>query len=312
MRRLAPWLAVWSLALALSALTASRALERYREFRSGWSWDLAYYNQWYWALTFGDGVITVRPASSYADEGPSVWKMNYLAPIRFALAPIYRLAPGPETLLVIHAVMFWWIIPAAFRLARSESKSDVVALSAAALVPLTPLLWPLALNDFRELQLAPPFVLLGLQGYRERKLSVAAFGIGMMLACRQEFALVAASFCLVPPKEPEDIGKTAMWSQTVMLLGLAWLFFGFFGYLKWMVAANAPMLYVAQFGGPKAAPVETLATTLDFLLVGLGSWAVLAFLAPRVAVLALPWVWSLASGRWAFRWSRARIRSRPA
>ena len=39
-----------------------------------------------------------------------------------------------------------------------------VALSAAALVPLTPLLWPLVWNDFRELQLVAPFVALGRPG----------------------------------------------------------------------------------------------------------------------------------------------------
>src|SRR5260370_29046940 len=97
MRRLAPWLAVGVLTITATVISASQALERYRLLQSGWSWDLAYYNQWFWALTQGDRVITVRPLSSYADEGPSVWKMNYLAPVRFALAPFYALWPDPRT-----------------------------------------------------------------------------------------------------------------------------------------------------------------------------------------------------------------------
>ena len=79
----------------------------------------------------GDGTLTVRPVAAYAQEGPSIWKMNYLAPIRLALVPLYRLYPGPLILLVIQNVMFWWVVPAAYTLVRSETRSDGVALSAA-------------------------------------------------------------------------------------------------------------------------------------------------------------------------------------
>src|SRR5207248_935781 len=96
------------------------------------------------------------------------WKTNYLSPVRYMIVPIYRLAPGPRTLLVIHSIVFWWVIPAAYTLVRSETGSERVALAGSALVPLTPLIWPLAWNDFRELQLGLPFVLWGVQGVRSR------------------------------------------------------------------------------------------------------------------------------------------------
>src|SRR5262249_48312497 len=135
------WPIIVLLTATLTALTSYQALRRYDELRSGWSWDLAYYNQWYWALTQGDGVLSVRPIPPYAQEGPSVWKMNYLAPIRFLIVPFYASFPDPRLLLILQSVVFWWVIPAAFSLVRSESHSEVVALSAATLVPLTPLLW---------------------------------------------------------------------------------------------------------------------------------------------------------------------------
>jgi uncharacterized membrane protein len=301
MRRLVPWLAVATLTAALTALTVSQALVQYRALQSGWSWDVAYYNQWFWALTLGDGQITVRPIASYAEDGPSVWKMNYLAPIRFAIAPIYRLTPGPETLLVVQCVLFWWLIPAAYTLAKSETGSDLAALAAVALVPATPLLWPLVWNDFRELQLALPFVLWAVQGYRCRRFGLTAVGVAGMLACRQELALVVASLAILPPRDEEDAGRTYLWAQTALVVGLGWMLFAFFGYLKAMVGPHAPENYLAQFGGPKAPLAQTLETGLDFLLVGTGAWAVLAWLSPRAALLALPWVWSLASGRWALR-----------
>jgi hypothetical protein len=301
MRRVLPWLITLALTVALMAVTTRQALVRYREFRTGWSWDLAYYNQWLWAINFGDGRISVQPAAPYATEGPSVWKTNYLAPIRYALIPVYQRYPDPRTLLVVQNVVFWLVLPAAFTLVRSESRSDLLALSAVLLVPLTPLLWPLVWNDFRELQLALPFVLWGIQGYRGRKLGLLAVGIGGMLACRQEFALVVATMAILPPREPEEIGRTYRWARGVVALGLGWMLLAFFGYLHWVVASNAAELYVAQFEGPKATLAETLATAFDFLAVGLGSWAVLALFAPRAAALALPWVWSLSNGRWALR-----------
>jgi hypothetical protein len=72
--RLVSWLLVASLTAALTAVTTVQALRRYHELRTGWSWDLAYYNQWFWSLTQADGQLSVRPVASYAEEGPSVWK----------------------------------------------------------------------------------------------------------------------------------------------------------------------------------------------------------------------------------------------
>ena len=55
------WLVVVLLTAAMTAVSTSQSLRRYDALRSGWSWDLAYYNQWFWALTQGDGRLTVRP-----------------------------------------------------------------------------------------------------------------------------------------------------------------------------------------------------------------------------------------------------------
>src|SRR5688572_7751326 len=67
-RRSSPQLAVLALTMALTVMTTHQSLRRYEDFRSGFSWDLAYYNQWFWAMTRGDGLLTVRPLSAYAEE----------------------------------------------------------------------------------------------------------------------------------------------------------------------------------------------------------------------------------------------------
>ncbi len=293
------WLFVASLTAVVTAVSTFQSLRQYDELRSAWSWDVAYYNQWFWALTRGDRIITVRPIAGYAVEGPSVWKMNYLAPIRSLLVPFYLVWPGPQTLLVIQNVMFWWVIPAAFTLVRSESRSEWVALSAAALVPLTPLLWPLAWNDFRELQLAGPFVLWAVQGVRSRALSIAGVGIAGALACRQEFAVMVATLAFLPPRDAEGLSTTLKWRTGLLLTGTLWLFLGFFGYLRFMVARTAPDHFIDEFLVPSATALQTVRTAAETLLIGMGVWAILACLAPRVAIFAIPWIWGVCRGRWA-------------
>ena len=211
MRRLLPWFAVWALAGAMAAVTTAESLERYREFRSGWAWDLAYNNQWFWALVFGDQTLSICPVNHWGNEGPLIWNRTHLDPIRLPCAPIYALFPGPETLLVIHNVIVWCLVPAVFGLVRSESGSTRLALLATALVPLTPLLWPLAWNDYREMTLALPFIAWGIQGYRDRRPGLAALGIGGMLLCREEYGILVATLALLPPRAGEDVGTTYRW-----------------------------------------------------------------------------------------------------
>jgi Predicted membrane protein (DUF2079) len=292
------WLVLVTLTAVSTAISTRQSLTRYCEFRSGWSWDLAYYNQWYWALNYGDRTLTVRPIAAYAEEGPSIWKMNYLAPVRLMLAPLYRLYPDPRVLLLIQNVVFWWIIPAAYTLVRAESRSSAVALVATCLVPLTPFLWPLVTNDFRELQLAGPFILWAVQGIRGRSLSLAALGIAGMLACRHEYAVMVATFAFLPPRQSERLDVSLRWRHVILFVGLSWLFLGFFPYLYFVVGRNAPHDFVAQFLTPKASLRETLETSGQTLALGMGAWAILALFAPRCAIMAIPWIWGPCSGRW--------------
>jgi hypothetical protein len=298
---LAGWLAIVLLTGAMTTLSTYQSLLQYEELRSAFSWDLAFYNQWYWALTQGDGTLTVRPLAPYAQEGPSVWKMNYLSPMRLALAPFYRPFPDPRTLIVLQNIVFWWVIPAAYGLVRSETHSTAVALSAAALVPVTPLFWPLLWNDFRELQLAAPFVVWAVQGVRQRSARRAALGIGAMLACRQEFAIMVASLAILSPHRPESLTTTLRWRRALVLIGLAWFLFGVFGYLSLMVGRGAPDSYIEQYLDPKASIAPTLWTSTEVLILGMGCWGVVMGLAPRAAILALPWIWGLCGGRWSLR-----------
>ena len=102
--------------LAVIALTVHQAFERYRLLRSGWSWDLAFYNQWAWSLTKGDGVITVRPLAAYATENGSTnapcwnesssgirWSQDALATKYSASAPLIENPKWSSPLLTTHS-----------------------------------------------------------------------------------------------------------------------------------------------------------------------------------------------------------------
>ncbi len=287
-------------AFATSA-TIIDVFRRYDEFRLGWSWDLAYYNQWFWSTSHGIGTISVRPVASFGEEGPSIWKMNYLAPIRVLILPFYSLYPHPKTLLLIHAILFWLLIPAAYTLARSEGVGRAVAVAAALSSTFVPLLHPLAVNDFRELQIAIPFVLWAIEGYRSRRLGLSAWGIGGLLCCRQEYAIVVGSLAFVPPREREDPGKTLVWRQSVVLIGVVWFCWIYLGYLRWMIGPNAPDHFLEEFMKPKPPWDEIARTATGIVVIGLGGWALLGCAAPRLTLICLPWLWGLATGRWAIR-----------
>lgn len=283
------------------ALTIHQAFERYRLLRSGWSWDLAFYNQWAWSLTKGDGLITVRPLAAYATEGPSAWKTNYLAPVRYLILPLYALNPEPRTLLAIHAVVFWLVLPAAYGLVRSETRSTRAGLLAMPLVLLTPLIWPLAWNDFRELQMGVPFALFAVRGVRERSAAWTALGVAGMLACRQEYALLVASLAVVPPRVRDPAPVRFRWAATLWFLGLGWLLVVFFAFLVVTSGWRSPEQYLAMFGGPRPGWLELAWAIVQVVLLGLGPWLFLGAAAPRVLLIALPWLWSLVTGRWAMR-----------
>ena len=148
---------------------------------------------------------------------------------------------------------------------------------------------------------ALPFVLWAVQGARSRQARLATFGALGMLACRQEMAVVVASLAFVPSREPENVGRSQLWRHALIVAGLAWFLFAFLGYLRIVFGPKTAIHYLEQFQGGRAEVGEVLDTAAEFLAVGLGAWMLFLVAAPRIALLAAPWLWSLCSGRWSLR-----------
>ena len=194
---------------------------------------------------------------------------------------------------MVEAVLLWMVVPAAFVLAKGESGSVFLGLASACLVPLTPLLVPIAANDFRELQLAIPFIVLAVEGMRGRRRWLATAGIAGMLACRQEYAVLVASLGLIPPRQPEDLGRTARWVRADLLR-------------RGRLVADLPALPRVRPGlrhrdwihppvrGAKVPFEAALPAAGEIILLGLGAWSAMLVGLPRMWLVVFPWAWCVA------------------
>jgi hypothetical protein len=127
---------------------------------------------------------------------------------------------------------------------------------------------------------------------------MAILGIAGMLACRQEFAVIAATFSLIPPRRHESLSVTLRWRHLILVVGASWFLFGFLGYLRFVVGRTAPGFYLGQFTTPKAPLHAVIETSSHTLAYAVGAWAVLACFAPRITLIALPWILGPCSGEW--------------
>jgi hypothetical protein len=137
-----------------------------------------------------------------------------------------------------------------------------------------------------------------MQGIRSRAPRLATIGVAGMLACRQEYAIMLATFAFLPARDREGLDVTLRWRRILLLLGLLWFFIGFFGYLRLMTGREATNSFIDWLQRPKAPLRGTAKTSLETLALGMGAWAVLACLVPRIAILAVPWIVGPCGGDW--------------
>ena len=177
------------------------------------------YNQWYWAFCRGDGLISVRPLSSYAEEGPSVCRNELPGPFGWPLSLFTRLFHYPRTLLLIRERHLLVADSGGLHAGSFGINSEAISLSAASLVPLCPLLWPLAGTTFASFNSRCRLCSGPFKAYAAVA-GLTTFGVAAMLCCRQEFAVMAATFAFLPSREPENLTQTLKWPQALFAIGL--------------------------------------------------------------------------------------------
>ncbi|MGQ9627274.1 MAG: DUF2079 domain-containing protein [Anaerolineae bacterium] len=122
----------------------------------------------------------------------------HVEPVMFAIAPLYLIYSGPETLLILQTLALAFGAWPLFLLARRRLESDLAALALAASYLLMPALEAVNLFDFHPLALAPAFVLWAFY-FLERRggegRDALWFLLLMLLAmsCREDVALLVAT-----------------------------------------------------------------------------------------------------------------------
>jgi hypothetical protein len=109
---LAPSRALWGAAFAVGCLYLWVALVRHYAFDSH-GWDLGIFTNAMWNLTHGNGYV------SSLKGGINLFA-DHQSPLYWVLAPVFRLAPSPETLLVVQAFGLAAGGPALYHLARER------------------------------------------------------------------------------------------------------------------------------------------------------------------------------------------------
>jgi uncharacterized membrane protein len=148
------------------------------------TFDLGLYDNILWHTAHGDLL-----GCSYLKGGHHA--SAHFDPILLALAPIYRLAPGASTLLVVQVL---WVGATALPLhllAREKLGSPLAGLVFAAAYLLHPAVHGAALYEFHSLALASPLLVWMVYLLERRAYRRYASALAAALLCREDVALLA-------------------------------------------------------------------------------------------------------------------------
>ena len=156
---------------------------RHNSFNST-AYDLAIFDQTIWGYSNGELLVnTVRGINLLGD---------HMHPILFLIAPLYKIFPMPEALLVLQSLALALGALPIFWIARKKINT-----AAAAMIALSYLLYPslqyINLFDFHPEAFAIPLLLFAIYFIEEKKYAAATAMLVLTGLCKEHFPLVMAS-----------------------------------------------------------------------------------------------------------------------
>lgn len=147
------------------------------------TFDLGIYDNIFWHTSHGNllGSSLIRSGSHIS---------AHFDPLLVLLAPLYRLAPRAEFLLVLQSL---WLASGAiplFLLARRKLGNPWLAVMLAAVYLLYPALHGVNMYDFHSLALAGPLLIAALAALELRAVRTYALFVGLLLLTREDMSLV--------------------------------------------------------------------------------------------------------------------------
>src|SRR6266542_1009258 len=143
--------------------------------------DLGYYVQLTWNLARGAGPSVSLPEMN-------AWG-DHFSPIMYLLAPLFWIAPGPVTLLVVQSVALALGALAVFGMAARRLGDERPAAAFAVLYLVNPSLHGINVRDFHAAALAIPLLLAAIYAAETRRPWMFIAASLLTLLCREDAAL---------------------------------------------------------------------------------------------------------------------------
>jgi uncharacterized membrane protein len=227
-RRSAHRVAVGALtALAAAAYTVF-ALANFYTFRTS-SYDLVIFDEAVRSYAhFEPGISIIK--GLHNGFGPHFSILgDHWSPILAALAPLYWIHSGPQTLLTAQAVLFALAIPPLWMFTRRAFGGGTKATAAAYLVGVAyALSWPIssALGfDFHEVAFAPVLTAVALERLQAGRLRTALIALGALLLVKEDMGLFVAGIGLyLAVSRPRVVRRQLAVAGALIVVGLAYTF----------------------------------------------------------------------------------------
>ncbi|MFN8533618.1 MAG: DUF2079 domain-containing protein [Dehalococcoidia bacterium] len=215
------------------------------------AFDLGNMDQAVWNTANG------RPFEFSNWEGGRTRLAAHVEPILLPIAQVYRLFSGPETLLVIQAIVISLGALPVFWLARDKLRNDFAAITFASAYLLSPELEAANLSDFHPVSLASSFLLFAFYFlHKDRYVGFVVFAILAMMTKEQvPLSIAMLSLYIVFVKRKPFIG----WP--VFAVAGAWFLVAFLVVLP----ANNPTRaspYLSRYDQLGSSPLEVIGTLI--------------------------------------------------
>lgn len=282
----------WLLGTAVllwTAVLAVYAILRYQRLNAT-AYDLAIQSQVIWNTGHGRFFASSLEVNNYLGD--------HVQPILLLIAPLYRLLPYPELLLVMQAaVLSVGAIPV-YRLARRHLPQAWLALLFGLVFLLYPALGFMNRFDYHLITFAIPTLLLAFDAWDEDRLGAANLFLLLALFSKEEIGLTIFMLGLYAVLVRRQFRWGAAWSG----IGLAWSLTALFVIIPAFRGTDSDTL--ARYAWLGDTPLSQLRTLLlqpkivwqhlqepfrlQFLLKLLLPLGYLAFLAPSLLLIGLP------------------------
>jgi uncharacterized membrane protein len=218
-------LAVGALTTLAAAAYSGFALLRYYTFQTA-SYDLVIFDQAvrsYAHLRPGISIIK----GVHNGFGPDFSVLgDHWSPILAALAPLYWIWGGPQTLLVAQAVLFALAIPPLWAFTRRAFGGGGKATAAAYLISASyALSWPIASAvgfDFHEVAFAPVLTAVALERLSAGRLRSALIALAALLLVKEDMGFFVAGIGIyLAVSRPRVVPRQLLVAGALVAVGLA-------------------------------------------------------------------------------------------